>query len=40
MKSGNLKVVEKYFNEALSLSRENDFKDKMVYQLNNLGEYY
>ena len=40
MKSGRLSGVEKYFEEALLISREMDLKDKIVYQLKNLGEYY
>lgn len=40
MKSGELDSVEKYFKEALSIAIKNDFKDKMVYQYKNLGEYY
>ena len=40
MKSGILKGTDKYFKEALYLSKENDFKNNIVYQLKNLGEYY
>ncbi len=40
MKSGIKKGTENYFEEALYLSKENDFKDNIVYQLKNLGEYY
>ena len=40
MKSGDLKWAVKYFNEALSIAIKNDFKNKMVYQYKNLGEYY
>jgi signal transduction histidine kinase/tetratricopeptide (TPR) repeat protein len=40
MKTGDLKWAVKYFNEALSIAIKNNFKDKMVYQYKNLGEYY
>ena len=40
MKSGELDGVDKYFKEALSLAIKNDFKERMVYQYKNLGEYY
>lgn len=40
MKSGITRGTDKYFKEALSLSKENDFKNNIVYQLKNLGEYY
>lgn len=40
MKSGITKGTDNYFKEALSLSKENDFKNNIVYQLKNLGEYY
>lgn len=40
MKSGITKGTDKYFKEALFLSKENDFKNNIVYQLKNLGEYY
>lgn len=40
MKSGRTKGTDKYFKEALYLSKENDFKNNIVYQLKNLGEYY
>jgi len=40
MKSGITIGTDNYFKEALSLSKENDFKNNIVYQLKNLGEYY
>lgn len=40
MKSGIIKGTDNYFKEALYLSKENDFKNNIVYQLKNLGEYY
>ena len=40
MKSGIIKGTDKYFQESLLLSKENDFKNNIVYQLKNLGEYY
>ena len=40
MKSGITIGADNYFKEALSLSKENDFKNNIVYQLKNLGEYY
>jgi signal transduction histidine kinase len=40
MKSGELDGVEKFFKEALSIAIKNDFKERMVYQYKNLGEYY
>ena len=40
MKSGITKGTDNYFKEALYLSKENDFKNNIVYQLKNLGEYY
>ena len=40
MMSGKLDGVERNFKDALYISRKNDFKDKTVYQLKNLGEYY
>jgi signal transduction histidine kinase len=40
MKSGITIGTDNYFKEALSLSKENDFKNIIVYQLKNLGEYY
>ena len=40
MKSGDVKDVVKYFNEALSIATKNDFKERIVYQYINLGEYY
>lgn len=40
MKTGDLKCSVKYFNEALTIAIKNDFKNKMVYQYKNLGEYY
>jgi signal transduction histidine kinase len=40
MKSGDVKGVVKYFKEALSIAIKNDFKDRIVYQYINLGEYY
>ncbi len=40
MKTGDVKWAVKYINEALSIAIKNDFKDKMVYQYKNLGEYY
>jgi signal transduction histidine kinase len=40
MKSGITIGTDNYFKEALSLCKENDFKNNIVYQLKNLGEYY
>lgn len=40
MKRGITEGTDNYFKEALTLSKENDFKDNIVYQLKNLGEYY
>ena len=40
MKRGITKGTDNYFKEALTLSKENDLKDNIVYQLKNLGEYY
>lgn len=40
MKSGITKGTDNYFKEALYLSKENNFKNNIVYQLKNLGEYY
>ncbi len=40
MKGGSLKGTDNYFKEALNLSRENNFKNNITYQLLNLGEYY
>lgn len=40
MKSGIIKGTDNYFKEALYLSKENDLKNNLVYQLKNLGEYY
>lgn len=40
MKSGIIKGTDNYFKEALYLSKENDLKNNIVYQLKNLGEYY
>lgn len=40
MKSGITKDTDNYFKEALYLSKENDLKNNIVYQLKNLGEYY
>lgn len=40
MKNGEIKRVEKYFKEVLTTAIKNDFKDIIVYQYKNLGEYY
>jgi signal transduction histidine kinase len=40
MKGGLLKETDNYFKKALNLSRKNNFKDNIAYQLLNLGEYY
>jgi len=40
MKNGNFNEVEKYFKNSLSISKKNDSKDNIIYQLINLGEYY
>jgi signal transduction histidine kinase len=40
MKSGNIKGVEKLFNEALSSSKKNGTDEDVIYKLLNLGEFY
>lgn len=40
MKQGKIKGADKYFKEALLIAREKDFKNSILYQLKNLGEFY
>jgi signal transduction histidine kinase len=40
IKKGIVKDTDNYFNEALNLSKKNNFENNKVYQLKNLGEYY
>lgn len=40
MKLGKLTNVEENFKTALSIAEKNDFKNNIVYQHKNLGEYY
>jgi len=40
MKKGIIKDTDNYFNEALNLSKKNNFENNKIYQLKNLGEYY
>jgi len=40
IKKGIIKDTDNYFNEALNLSKKNNYENNKVYQLKNLGEYY
>ena len=40
IKKGIIKDTDKYFNEALNLSKKNNYENNKVYQFKNLGEYY